>query len=26
MGYTNVASMDGGWRGWMEAGYATVKP
>lgn len=21
MGYTNVASMDGGWRGWTEAGY-----
>ena len=20
MGYTNVASMDGGWRGWVEAG------
>jgi len=26
MGYTNVASMDGGWRGWTESGYATVKP
>lgn len=26
MGYTNVASMDGGWRGWTEAGYATEKP
>lgn len=23
MGYTNVLSMDGGWRGWNEAGYAT---
>lgn len=23
MGYTNVWSMDGGWRGWAEAGYAT---
>src|SRR5215469_678416 len=21
MGYTNVLSMDGGWRGWKEAGY-----
>lgn len=21
MGYTNVFSMDGGWRGWLEAGY-----
>jgi rhodanese-related sulfurtransferase len=21
MGYTNVMSMDGGWRGWTEAGY-----
>lgn len=21
MGYTDVASMDGGWRGWTEAGY-----
>ena len=25
MGYTNVESMDGGWRGWLEAGYATQK-
>ena len=25
MGYTNVASMDGGWRGWTEAGLPTVK-
>lgn len=23
MGYTNVISMDGGWRGWLEAGYPT---
>jgi rhodanese-related sulfurtransferase len=23
MGYTNVSSMDGGWRGWNEAGYPT---
>lgn len=23
MGYTNVASMDGGWRGWTEAGLPT---
>lgn len=23
MGYTNVLSMDGGWRGWTEAGYST---
>ena len=22
MGYTNVISMDGGWRGWNEKGYA----
>ena len=22
MGYANVASMDGGWRGWTEAGHA----
>jgi rhodanese-related sulfurtransferase len=26
MGYTNVWSMDGGWRGWTEAGYPTAKP
>lgn len=26
MGYTNVVSMDGGWRGWMEAGLPTEKP
>jgi len=25
MGYTNVISMDGGWRGWNEAGYPTEK-
>ena len=25
MGYTNVESMDGGWRGWLEAGLPTVK-
>ncbi|HWQ03314.1 MAG TPA: rhodanese-like domain-containing protein [Candidatus Nitrosotenuis sp.] len=25
MGYTNVISMDGGWRGWCEAGYPTKK-
>ena len=25
MGYANVLSMDGGWRGWTEAGYPTVK-
>ncbi|MGH9355837.1 MAG: rhodanese-like domain-containing protein [Terriglobia bacterium] len=23
MGYANVLSMDGGWRGWNEAGYPT---
>jgi rhodanese-related sulfurtransferase len=23
MGYTDVISMDGGWRGWTEAGYPT---
>jgi rhodanese-related sulfurtransferase len=23
MGYTNVISMDGGWRAWLEAGYPT---
>ena len=26
MGYTNVASMDGGWRGWTEAGFPIEKP
>lgn len=25
MGYTNVISMDGGWRGWTDAGFPTVK-
>jgi rhodanese-related sulfurtransferase len=25
MGYTNVMSMDGGWRGWTNAGFPTVK-
>ena len=25
MGYTNVISMDGGWRGWTEAGFPLVK-
>ncbi len=25
MGYTNVISMDGGWKGWNDAGYPTVK-
>jgi rhodanese-related sulfurtransferase len=25
MGYRNVESMDGGWRGWLEAGLPTVK-
>ena len=26
MGYTNVFSMDGGWRGWTEAGLPVEKP
>ncbi len=26
MGYTNVISMDGGWRGWVEAGLPVEKP
>jgi rhodanese-related sulfurtransferase len=26
MGYTNVISMDGGWRGWTEASFPTQKP
>lgn len=26
MGYTNVSSMDGGWRGWTTAGYPVEKP
>jgi rhodanese-related sulfurtransferase len=25
MGYTNVESMDGGWRAWQEAGFPTQK-
>ncbi len=25
MGYTQVISMDGGWRGWTEAGYPITK-
>ncbi len=25
MGYRNVLSMDGGWRGWTQAGYPTSK-
>jgi rhodanese-related sulfurtransferase len=25
MGYHNVLSMDGGWRGWTEAGFPVVK-
>jgi rhodanese-related sulfurtransferase len=25
MGYKSVVSMDGGWRGWLDAGYPTVK-
>jgi rhodanese-related sulfurtransferase len=25
MGYTNVISMDGGWRGWTEANFPTQK-
>jgi rhodanese-related sulfurtransferase len=25
MGYTNVESMDGGWKGWKDAGYPTQK-
>ena len=26
MGYTNVISMDGGWRGWTQAGLPVEKP
>ncbi|MBT5017685.1 rhodanese-like domain-containing protein [Planctomicrobium sp.] len=26
MGYENVISMDGGWSGWKQAGYATENP
>jgi rhodanese-related sulfurtransferase len=25
MGYTNVISMDGGWREWTQAGFPTIK-
>jgi len=25
MGYTNVASMDGGWKGWLDAGLPTAR-
>ena len=25
MGYTSVESMDGGWKGWLEAGFPTQK-
>jgi rhodanese-related sulfurtransferase len=25
MGYTNVTSMDGGWRGWTAAGFPTTR-
>ncbi len=25
MGYTNVISMDGGWKGWLDAGFPTAK-
>jgi rhodanese-related sulfurtransferase len=25
MGYRNVISMDGGWRGWTEAGFPTIR-
>jgi rhodanese-related sulfurtransferase len=25
MGYKNAISMDGGWKGWLEAGYPTAK-
>ncbi|HEX9221728.1 MAG TPA: rhodanese-like domain-containing protein [Candidatus Acidoferrales bacterium] len=25
MGYKNVISMDGGWKGWVEAGYPTAR-
>jgi rhodanese-related sulfurtransferase len=25
MGYTNVESLDGGWRGWTSAGFPTTK-
>ena len=25
MGYTNVVSMDGGWKGWLDAGFPIAK-
>ena len=25
MGYTNVESMDGGWKGWLDAGLPTAR-
>jgi rhodanese-related sulfurtransferase len=25
MGYHNVVSMDGGWRGWTEAGFPVIR-
>jgi len=25
MGYSNVISMDGGWRGWTESGFPVIK-
>jgi rhodanese-related sulfurtransferase len=25
MGYTNVISMDGGWKGWLDAGFPTAR-
>jgi rhodanese-related sulfurtransferase len=25
MGYSNVESMDGGWKGWLESGFPTAK-
>jgi hypothetical protein len=25
MGYRNVISMDGGWRGWTESGFPVIK-
>ena len=25
MGYKNVVSMDGGWRGWLDASYPTIQ-
>ncbi len=25
MGYTNVISMDGGWKGWLDAGFPAAK-